>query len=37
MKTATKMEIVVSTVIFIMAAGTVAYNQLENWDYIDLF
>ena len=37
MRTSTKLEIVVSTVIFIMVVGTIAYNQLEHWNYVDSF
>lgn len=37
MKTATKIEIVVSTIVVVMIIGTLAYHSMEGWGYIDSF
>ena len=37
MKTLTKIEIVVSTILTVMVVGTVSYHYLEGWSYTDSF
>lgn len=37
MRTSIKLEIIVSTVVAMMAFGTLAYHELEKWDYVDSF
>ncbi len=37
MKTLTKIEIAISTLVLIMIIGTVSYHYLEGWTYVDSF
>ena len=37
MRTSTKIEIIVSTVVTMMLIGTLAYHNLEKWNYVDSF
>ena len=37
MKTSTKIEIVVTTVVVVMVIGTLVYHSLEGWGYVDSF
>ncbi len=37
MKTTTKLEIVISTIVAVMIIGTLAYHSLEGWGYVDSF
>ncbi len=37
MRTTMTLEIVMTTLIVVMAAGTLAYHNLEKWSYVDSF
>ena len=37
MKTATKLENVISSIVMVMVIGTLAYHNLEGWGYVDSF
>ncbi len=37
MNTRTQVEIVLSSIVMVMAIGTLAYNSLEGWNYVDSF
>ena len=37
MRTSTKLEIVITTIVGMMILGTLAYHALEKWNYVDSF
>ena len=37
MKTSTKIEIVITTLVVVALVGTIVYHNLEHWGYVDSF